>query len=261
MRISIIGCGWLGLPLGVHLKKEGFEIKGSTTHPEKIEQLRNVGIDPFQIRLEPEVQADRDGFFDTDLLLVNIPPRNREGDNQYHIKQLSALANTAAEGAVPHVIYISSTGIYPNLNRVVSESDASGDTKSRGGVNLMEAENVFRSFERFTTTILRLGGLYGPGRHPGRFLAGKQNLPGAKNPVNMIHLDDCLGAITEVIKQQLWNEVFSLCSPTHATRKGFYEAAAKELGIAPPTFSDSTADFKEVSVKKFTDATAYKFKY
>ncbi len=261
MRISIIGCGWLGLPLGVHLNKEGFAVKGSTTSPEKIEHLRSVGIDPFQIRLGPEVQADRDGFFDTDVLFINIPPRNREGNDQYHIKQLSALANTAAKAAIPNVIYISSTGIYPNLNRMVSESDASSDTKSRGGVNLMEAENVFRSCERFTTTILRLGGLYGPGRHPGRFLAGKQSLPGANSPVNMIHLEDCLGAITEVIRQQLWNEVFSLCSPRHPTRKDFYEAAANELGIAPPTFSDLTADFKEVSVKKFTDASGYQFKY
>ena len=51
-KISILGCGWLGLPLAKSLLSKGHEIKGSTTSESKLEMLKNAGILPFQIQLE-----------------------------------------------------------------------------------------------------------------------------------------------------------------------------------------------------------------
>ena len=55
MKISILGCGWLGLPLAESLIKDGHEVKGSTRDPEKLGQIREQGINPFLLELSPEL--------------------------------------------------------------------------------------------------------------------------------------------------------------------------------------------------------------
>jgi 3-hydroxyisobutyrate dehydrogenase-like beta-hydroxyacid dehydrogenase len=50
-QISILGCGWLGLPLAKALLENGFAVKGSTTSQEKLSVLENSGIQPFLIAL------------------------------------------------------------------------------------------------------------------------------------------------------------------------------------------------------------------
>jgi 3-hydroxyisobutyrate dehydrogenase-like beta-hydroxyacid dehydrogenase len=52
IKISILGCGWLGLPLAKSLLAKSYEVKGSTTSENKLEVLINAGILPFQIQLE-----------------------------------------------------------------------------------------------------------------------------------------------------------------------------------------------------------------
>ncbi|MEP3387761.1 MAG: SDR family NAD(P)-dependent oxidoreductase, partial [Reichenbachiella sp.] len=111
------------------------------------------------------------------------------------------------------------------------------------------------------TTVIRFGGLYGPDRHPGRFLAGKKKLAGANNPVNMIHLEDCIGVIQTIIEQNHWGEIFNACAPSEETRQSFYEKAAEALDIEAPTFSDESAPFKKVSSEKLIKKTGYQFKH
>ena len=51
-QISILGCGWLGLPLAKSLLEKGFSVKGSTTSLEKISVIENSGIDAFHIEMK-----------------------------------------------------------------------------------------------------------------------------------------------------------------------------------------------------------------
>jgi 3-hydroxyisobutyrate dehydrogenase-like beta-hydroxyacid dehydrogenase len=51
-QISILGCGWLGLPLAKTLLENDFSVKGSTTSNDKLSLLENLGIQPFIIALE-----------------------------------------------------------------------------------------------------------------------------------------------------------------------------------------------------------------
>ncbi len=258
--ISIIGCGWLGLPLGQHLASSGYHVKGSTTGKGKLPEIEHAGIEPYQLSFEPDLVGDLGDFFSSDLLIINLPPRNRGDDPNFHRKQLMAIQQLT-ENKIRKVLFVSSTGVYPNTNGEVIESDADPRQLSRGGVSLLEMENLFMENPNFQTTVIRFGGLYGPGRHPGRFLAGKKDLSGADNPVNMIHLEDCVGVIKSIIEQDIWEEVFNACSSTDETRKTFYNRAAKDLGIDPPEFSDETAPFKKVSPEKLIKATGYQFKY
>ena len=70
-QISILGCGWLGLPLAKALLENGFLVKGSTTSVEKLSVLENSGIHPFLIALESNsVSGDIETFLKGSKTLI-----------------------------------------------------------------------------------------------------------------------------------------------------------------------------------------------
>ena len=100
-------------------------------------------------------------------------------------------------------------------------------------------------------TILRLSGLVGYDRLPGRFLANKKELPNGDAPVNIIHRDDCIGLITAVLEQNIWGEIINGSADNHPSRKDFYTKAAERIGLNPPTFKiQDSMQFKIICNKK-----------
>lgn len=262
--ISILGCGWLGLPLAQQLVAQGWTVRGSTTTPGKLETLAEAGIDSYLLTLDPEPRGDRMGpFFDADVLFVNVPPpRGADDLTQFVRAQTEAVLDAARQGGVEWILYVSSTSAYANLNRVVTEEDAYEGTPSRtSGAALREAERLLFEADGVDATVLRLAGLYGPNRAPGRFLAGRTGVSGPGAPVNMVHLDDGIGVTTAVLRQDARGTLFNVCADEHPTRRDFYTQAATSQGLEPPTFSDGTADYKVVSNRAVCDQLGYTFQH
>lgn len=250
--ISILGCGWLGKPLGSALVDAGYVVKGSTTRPENVGAIESAGIQPFIVDVDKLSSENRSSFFDADVLIISLPPRSRAGKAEQYVEQIREVTKVARANNVSKIVLISTTGVYPNLNRVVTEEDA--DTNNP----IVQAERVVQN-SGMSNTIVRFGGLFGPGRDPGKFLAGKQDVAGGDVPVNMIHLDDCVGIITSIIQQEKWNEVLNACADEHPTKKEFYSKAAVELGLEAPSFSDEESDFKIVSNERLKKMLNYRF--
>jgi predicted dinucleotide-binding enzyme len=93
-KISILGCGWLGFPLAQSLEKQGHKVKGSTTRPEKLSELRQAGIEPLWLQLTPEPKGiGWDYLLDCDVLIVNIPPRlERAGRELFTLLRFAILS-------------------------------------------------------------------------------------------------------------------------------------------------------------------------
>ncbi|PSQ80952.1 MAG: hypothetical protein BRD40_03780 [Bacteroidetes bacterium QS_1_65_9] len=121
--ISILGCGWVGLPLGRALAEDGHRVHGATTTPDKQAALEDAGIAPHVLHLTPDVESDRaDDFFDADVLVFTVPPPRGVDDRVgFYKKQLRAALDAARAGGVRHVLYTGSTGVYPPRGRVVTE--------------------------------------------------------------------------------------------------------------------------------------------
>ena len=252
--ISILSCGWLGLPLGKVLCSYAHEVKGATTSANKLSIINDAGIKAFQLK-GPGLRADS-GFFETDVLIITLPPSIHG-----YVQIMGEVVEKLVAAVIKKVIFISSTSIYPNLNCVVVEKDAANIVSAHSGVALLEVEEMFRQHKSFDTTILRLAGLYGPGREPGKFLAGKKELAGADNPINLVHQEDCIGVIKTILEQEIWNRTFNVCAPSHPTRKEFYASACKKMGLEPPAFSQEKAPYKEVSCENLVRETGYTFKH
>ncbi len=262
MRISILGCGWLGLPLAQTLLQRGYTVKGSTTRKEKLATLDEHGIAPYLIRFDPEINDDyQPDFFDSEVLIVNIPPKRREEAVHQYPQQIASLLRVIEDSSVQKVLFVSSTSVYPNVNRTVRESDTSEEVKASGRA-LLTTERMVREQPGIEATVLRFCGLFGPDRNPGRFLAGK-TLPGSgRVPVNMIHLDDCIAIIVEILEKEVWGETFNACADAHPTKMEFYGEAARRLSFDPPRFAATEADaHKVVDSSKLKVALNYRFKY
>ena len=92
-QISILGCGWLGLPLAKSLLEKGYSVKGSTTSIEKISILKNEGITPFQISLgEDKIEGEIEMFLaNSEILIIDIPPKLRGDSKENFVGKIQTL--------------------------------------------------------------------------------------------------------------------------------------------------------------------------
>ena len=260
-QISILGCGWLGLPLAKSLLQNGFSIKGSTTSLEKISLLKSEGITPFLVRLEEQqISASVADFLaDSQILIINIPPKLRGGSTENFVAKITTLLPFIENSTVEKVLFVSSTSVYGEDNEFVSEVTAlNPDTE--GGRQLAIVENVLQKNSRFQTTILRFGGLISDDRNPVRFLSGRENIENPDTPINLIHQDDCIGIIEKIIALNSWDETYNAVAPFHPTRQEYYTQKATELNLALPKFAAlNTIVGKTILNNKVIEVLDYSF--
>ncbi|MBU7570647.1 MAG: SDR family NAD(P)-dependent oxidoreductase, partial [Flavobacterium sp.] len=92
-QISILGCGWLGLPLAKALLEKGFSVNGSTTSENKLNTLENSGIKPFLIAVSSEgIQGNLNDFLNgSEILIIDIPPKLKGDTNENFVKKMQNL--------------------------------------------------------------------------------------------------------------------------------------------------------------------------
>lgn len=267
-RISILGCGWLGLPLAKKLIETGYEVKGSTTSESKLEVLQSNKIEPFLIALsEDKIIGNIFEFLnDSEILIIDIPPGLRKNSEisvgKTFVNKIKTLLPFIENSNIEKVIFISSTSVYGDsvsIPTVTEESVLHPDTES--GKQLVEVENLFRNNRNFETTIIRFGGLIGEDRNAIKMLTGKTNVANPEAPINLIHQVDCIGIIGEILKQNCWEKTFNAVAPNHPTRKNYYTQKAITLNLPKPEFSENELNIgKIVSSEKLEKVLGYRFR-
>lgn len=225
----------------------GYHVKASTTSESRLPELTSIKIEPFLIDIE-RLPDTTQYFLEADVLIINIPSKNIDG--------FRCLVKEIEKSAIEKVIFVSSTSVYENENKTISESDGEESASS----NLVIIENLLRNCSKITTTIVRFGGLIGYSRNPGRFFSKGRLVQDPYSKVNLIHRDDCIGIISQIIVQDVWGDVFNCCADTHPTKKEFYTHAAQSVDEPAPEFADSGANlFKIISNLKVKQVLHYKF--
>ena len=73
-------------------------------------------------------------------------------------------------------------------------------------------------------------------------------IPNPEGFVNMIHQDDCVQILLEIIYKQIWGEIFNACADTHPNRREYYIKVKKDIGNEAPVFNETEkAPFKIVA--------------
>lgn len=220
MKISLMGCGWFGSELALHLKDH--TLLGTTRTQEKLPLLQQLGVKPFLL-----TTSAPDEVLQSECIVLNIPPHEKQLEE---FKSWNWNKNT-------WIIFISSTSAYNQTDGILNQ----------------EEEWIKKNFSQWT--ILRFAGLIGRNRHPGKILSGRTNIKARLAPVNLIHLDDCVGVTKAVIDQQIKNKIIDVASDEHETKEIFYSEFAQRKGLPLPVFDETDSSpgklIKNDELKKF----------
>jgi len=238
-NIAILGLGWLGKPLAISLYNKGYHVVGSTASINKLQNLSTLPFGVCRLEVSPdEILGDWEAFtHEVDCLIINISPKRVDGIEARYPLQIQQIIQRIP--ASTKVIFVSSTAVYAPSEKIITETEKAIPTKASGHA-VLAAEQCVQACFGSNATILRLGGLIGPDRHPGKFLAGKRVLKNPKAQVNLIHRDDCIGLIEAVLEQDCFGEVINGCATEHPLRQTYYIKAAECLALPLPVFESVT---------------------
>lgn len=271
LSVGIIGCGWLGKALATSLLEQGALVIATSSQQCNVEQLNELGIEAQQLLLPSNTkQLNQHEIFTQQCLVIAITPQFKKGQTDYAIKVAQLVDAAKQRGVVQRIILLSSTAVYQRLEGLVDENtNLNLDEPSLVGLGSIEKEKILNTAEQTVLnfyqqgSVLRLAGLVGPDRHPGKFLLAKRTLTNSTAPVNLIHQQDAVGLIMALLTTPSPKGIFNGVSDTHVTKALYYQAAAKSLGLELTTFSvantlDST---RIVSGDKAKEELDYSFIY
>ncbi|WP_437230479.1 SDR family oxidoreductase [Planctomicrobium sp. SH661] len=243
MHLLIIGCGYLGMRVARAGLAAGHTVTALTRDPQRGDAWQNEGIqsvlgdvlDPASLKALPPA--------DLCLYAVGYDRSAPAGKRDVYVNGLRNVL-TEIRDKVARVIYISSTSVYgQDAGELVNEGSPCVPI-TEGGQICLDAENLIREFGTSTTddrraVILRLSGIYGPGR----LIARKEQLlnqqPVSGNPeawLNLIHVDDAVQTIWKLANRPFPESLFLLSDQTPLKRSEFYSAMAQRIGAPPPVF-------------------------
>lgn len=257
--VSILGCGWFGLPLARRLAEDGYTVCGSTTDPAKLPEIEKAGARAFTVKIEPgRPPGAEEEFFSSEIMVVNFPPQRRDDITTHLAGQTETLTKALSDGGAEFVVFISSTSVYADLGRVVTEEDfLTGTPSKKSGVALRAMEQSLGAAD-FDLTVLRFAGLVGYDRDPRRFLRKRPAANRPDAPVNLIHRDDCVEITAKIIKDNIRGEVFNAVCDSHPLRSEFYGREAKAAGTDAPVF-EKAKNWKIISGEKLKRALNYEY--
>ncbi|AKA39773.1 SDR family oxidoreductase [Yersinia ruckeri] len=238
-KVAIIGLGWLGMPLAQALIRRGIQVVGSKTTPDGVDAARMSGVECYQLELTPDLMCDPEDLprlFDVDALVITLPASRTAEDGDGYFLAVREVVDSALVYGVPRIIFTSSTSVYGDTVGQVKE-DSPLRPVSGAGKTLVALEQWLHQLPHTSVDILRLAGLVGNERHPGRFLAGKTAVKGASQGVNLVHQDDVIAAIELLLNLPKGGHIYNLCAPKHPAKKDFYPECARALQLTPPKFA------------------------
>ncbi len=257
-RISVLGGGWLGLPLARYLQAQGYEVAVSRTTAAGAAEVRALGLAAFELVLTAAAAPPASAFWDAPTLLITVPPQRGQAAAE-QLAQYAHLIERARGGGVRQVLYVSSTSVYADDEPLATEASEPAPTKP-GGVVVRQLEQLLQREPAFRTTVLRFGGLIGYDRLPDSAAAIERRSRALDTPMNVIHRDDCVRIMHEIVRQRAWGEVFNACADAHPTRRSYYAAAARARHFTLPDLGPAQPrPAKVVSSEKLKARLQYRF--
>jgi nucleoside-diphosphate-sugar epimerase len=313
MRVLIVGCGYIGLPLGLELARRGHEVFGIRRDPTSEHELTAAGIHPVIADItRPKDLAILPTGFDWVVSCVSAsstaanlksetsnlkspspsaprplgaPKRSVGGSlHSYRSVYLDGTGNLLdwlSKSLPAKFIYISSTSVYGQTDGSPVDEASPAEPAAPTAKILVNTEDLLLAAFRenhFPATILRLAGIYGPGRGYWfkQFLSGHAVIEGQGNRIlNMIHRDDVVGAILAVLNSPVAqpagsaSPIYNVVDNEPITQFEFFQWLSAKLGrpLPPVTQSDDPParkrglTSKRVSNRKLRQELHYDLKF
>jgi nucleoside-diphosphate-sugar epimerase len=235
MRVLIVGCGYVGLPLGIELVRQGHIVSGLRRSLAAETELKRVGIRPLHADItQPETLAALPHDFDWVVNCTASGGGEAENYRKIYLEGNRNLLAWLAQSPPKKFVYTSSTSVYAqNDGSVVTEASPVEPEAPTAQV-LVETEKFLLAAARnhFPALILRVAGIYGPARGHAfkQYLRGEARIEGeGARWLNMIHRDDVIGAIIAALERGTPGEIYNAVDNEPVSQLKFFEWLAAEL--------------------------------
>ena len=242
--ITILGCGYLGSALAKQCISKGWTVSALTRNSAKAKDLRAMGVDKvIEAQIEDENWHDQlDSSQDFVVNCVGAASSDAQGYISSYIEGQDSVMKWLQQGSVKTFVFTSSTSVYPQSGkRFVDETASCVGVSEKGGLLLAAEQKCFPPVSSISRSfILRLSGLYGPGRH---LLMNKvkqgEDIDGNEDRIlNLIHRDDAANAVISCLQADASNlgRIYNVSDGTHATRGQIVAWLAESLNLSTPSF-------------------------
>lgn len=238
----VFGCGYLGFRVAQKLKILDNRVWGVTRSESKANQFREQGIIPV-IADWTDTQSLRD-LPSVDQILVAVS-YDRNSQISRHDSQVGGLANLLANlSPTVNVCYISTTGVYHQTDGDWVDEYSPCEPEQAGGQVHLAAEQLLRDMRpESQSTVLRLSGIYGPGRIPrvADVLAGRPIASPQHGYLNLIHVDDAVDAVISAWENAR-EQLYLVSDDRPVVRGDFYRQIARKFNAPEPSFVEPPED-------------------
>lgn len=239
MHIAIAGCGWLGTALGQHLLQQGHRVTAIRRNPQRLAELAALGLQPLALDLsDPAASLALPADVEAIVACQSARSDSADGYRAAYLSVNQHLLRAAERLAVRALVYTGSTGVFGYRDgREVSEASEVAPASATAEV-LVQAEAELRAAAQrgLPTRVVRLSGLYGPGRWGTlqRVRSGALALgPGDDAYMNFCHLDDAVAAVEAALLRGRDGAIYHASDAQPPQRREVVQALAAQLGIAP----------------------------
>jgi nucleoside-diphosphate-sugar epimerase len=276
MRVLIVGCGYVGVALGGELVRQGHDVFGLRRMAGADEELKAAGIRPIvgDITKLSDLKA-LPGPFDW---VVNLVSSTKGGAGEYREVYLNGTRNLIDSlSATPpkKFVYTSSTSVYGQTDGSVVKETSPTEPVSETSKLLVETEKTLLEAvqqKKLPAVILRVAGIYGPGRGFlfQQYLKNEAKIAGKGDRIiNMIHMDDLVCVILAALKSARPGEIYNAADDEPVAQIHFFRWLSETLGKWMPPFATEDENVnrkrgltnKKVSNRKLKMELGYQFKY
>ncbi|HXR47701.1 MAG TPA: SDR family oxidoreductase [Candidatus Limnocylindrales bacterium] len=276
MRCLIVGCGYVGLPLGVEFIRLGHQVFGLRRNAAAQGELKAAGIQPLIADVtQPETLAKLPREFDWVVHCVASRGGSAEDYRRIYLQGTRHLLEWLGPSLSKKFVYTSSTSVYGQTDGSPVKETSPAEPVTETAKVLLETEQVLRdAFQqnKFPAVILRVAGIYGPERGHGfkQFVKNEARIEGdGSRFLNMIHRDDVIGCIIAALKNGRPGDIYNTVDDEPVSQANFFQWLAEEFGkdlppSAPANFDEDRkrgVTNKRVSNRKLKMELGYQFKY
>lgn len=243
MRVLILGCGYVGCAAGEVLVRAGHQVFGVQRRPDD-GALAAAGVQPLVGDVtRPDTLAALPGPWDAVVNCVSSAGGDAGAYRSVYLEGTRNVCGWLRTGTPRRYVHVGSTSVYGQTDGGwVDESSPTAPTAETARL-LVATEEVLRAKAAagFPAVILRVTGIYGPGR--GRLfqqlLRGEARLDGdGMRWLNQNHRDDVAGAVAAALEGGVPGRTYNVADDEPVTQRGFLTWLAAELGRPLPDVAE-----------------------
>ncbi|MFI4874789.1 MAG: SDR family oxidoreductase [Blastopirellula sp. JB062] len=238
-RRLIIGCGYVGLRVAHLWCAQDDQVFAVTRSAETAAQFAADKLQPILADVTDESSLDQLPSVDTVLFAVGYDRTADPTIDDVYVAGLAKVLRHLPNGC-RRLIYLSSTGVYGDAAGQLVNEQTPCNPQRAGGKACFAAENLLRDHPQWKAkhTVLRLAGIYGPGRIPrAKDIADGVAIPApGAGMLNLIHVDDAVQAVLLAAEHAQPAPLYVISDGQPVERREYYAQIARSLNAPAPVY-------------------------